>query len=407
MQIHNYGAGQTLFAYNNWGNNAGGNSALGIGNDPNTARRTPPRLDVRRQREHVHDAKRLQVVVGGPAQPSAPAAPAGAGRQGAGTGNYVSSTRRPSRTRPPQRQRARRTTRTSAAAPTSPPGSFSRVAYFLELTTARAPASSTSRSTPPASPRTPRKIGIPTVASGEIYQQNVTNMNVTSDAAGVINGTGITTGNVEFWPSNYSAPNAAACPTPATPPSTSATAATAAASATARCRSTTTTSTAPARHAGQTLLACNAWGTTGTAATWASATAPTAGPDWTFAGNASTYTVKNLYVLVQPVPEPAGLSVVALAALGLSRVGGRRDRRRHSLDRRTPAAQVDRQHRHVRRRDAADAQGLAEAARGELRELLPGLVPQADDARRSRSSAGISFCSSCANRSICRSWRAM
>ena len=32
LQIHNYGAGQTLFAYNNWG--GGGTAALGIGNQP-------------------------------------------------------------------------------------------------------------------------------------------------------------------------------------------------------------------------------------------------------------------------------------------------------------------------------------------------------------------------------------
>jgi len=35
MQIHNYGASQTLFAYNNWN---GGSTDIGIGNDPNTGR---------------------------------------------------------------------------------------------------------------------------------------------------------------------------------------------------------------------------------------------------------------------------------------------------------------------------------------------------------------------------------
>ena len=39
---------------------------------------------------------------------------------------------------------------------------------------------------------------------------------------------------------------------------------------------------------------------------------------------------------------------------------------------------MDGQHGHVGRRDAADAQGLAEAAGGELHQLLAGLVPQAN-----------------------------
>ena len=40
--------------------------------------------------------------------------------------------------------------------------------------------------------------------------------------------------------------------------------------------------------------------------------------------------------------------------------------------------QMDRQHRHIRRRNAADAQRLPEAARSECVELLPRLVAQAD-----------------------------
>jgi hypothetical protein len=37
MQVHNYGASQTLLAFNNWGSNTTGNSEMGIGNNPNTA----------------------------------------------------------------------------------------------------------------------------------------------------------------------------------------------------------------------------------------------------------------------------------------------------------------------------------------------------------------------------------
>ena len=46
------------------------------------------------------------------------------------------------------------------------------------------------------------KIGVPDVKSGIFYQQQVRNMNVTSNVSGVANGTGIN-GAIEFWPSNY------------------------------------------------------------------------------------------------------------------------------------------------------------------------------------------------------------
>ena len=53
-----------------------------------------------------------------------------------------------------------------------------------------------------------KKIGVPTIASGATFQTNVANMNVYSNVSGIVTGTGIAGGNIEFWPNNYSAHNA-------------------------------------------------------------------------------------------------------------------------------------------------------------------------------------------------------
>jgi hypothetical protein len=45
----------------------------------------------------------------------------------------------------------------------------------------------------------PGRIGVPVASTGATFQQTVTNMNVASNVAGVTTGTGITTGNIEFW----------------------------------------------------------------------------------------------------------------------------------------------------------------------------------------------------------------
>ncbi|MBL8795440.1 MAG: 9-O-acetylesterase, partial [Planctomycetia bacterium] len=52
-----------------------------------------------------------------------------------------------------------------------------------------------------------KKIGVPTFASGATFQMNVANLNVFSNVPGIITGTGLTTGNIEFWPNNYGGNN--------------------------------------------------------------------------------------------------------------------------------------------------------------------------------------------------------
>jgi sialate O-acetylesterase len=55
-----------------------------------------------------------------------------------------------------------------------------------------------------------KKIGVPTFASGAIFQEEVTNMNVVSSLAS-LNGEGLT-GNIEFWPNNYGTKNSKGVP---------------------------------------------------------------------------------------------------------------------------------------------------------------------------------------------------
>nr|MDQ2732858.1 sialate O-acetylesterase [Armatimonadota bacterium] len=90
-------------------------------------------------------------------------------------------------------------------------GPFDRIAYFLELQKPGEPvqyvyASMDAFTTDLA------KIGIPTLASGAVFQQKVKNVNVISNAAGIVNGNGLQGCNIEFWPHNYDAPNTIGIP---------------------------------------------------------------------------------------------------------------------------------------------------------------------------------------------------
>jgi len=88
---------------------------------------------------------------------------------------------------------------------------FDRIAYMIELTDADGKQRFAYVSMD-AFTKDLTKIGIPTLASGAIFRQNVTNMNVVSNADGVANGAGLAGGNIEFWPSNYGPPNSASVP---------------------------------------------------------------------------------------------------------------------------------------------------------------------------------------------------
>lgn len=191
-------------------------------------------------------------------------------------------------------------------------GKFSRVAYYMELQkTGDAAPRYVWVSMPPLS-TLPSRIGVPTPASGAVFQQNVENMNVASNVPGITTGTGITTGNIEFWPTNYTQANALAVP---------------GASATTYdfgdTRSTTGSHGSMQIHnhgATQTLFALNNWGTAANTANVLSmgiGNNPTAGqaPDYTVTANAASWDLRRV-LQVYVLPSTDDLGPVITRAVG-------------------------------------------------------------------------------------------
>ncbi|MEO5712846.1 MAG: GDSL-type esterase/lipase family protein [Luteolibacter sp.] len=201
----------------------------------------------------------------------------------------------------------------------SAPGAFSRVAYYLETQKSGQPVQYVWTSMD-AFTINKAKLGIPTLATGAAFQQNVTNLNVLSNVAGVVNGTTAAGGNIEFWPNSYSQANALGVPN---------------ASAANYDTGDTRTTTASTGYgcmqvhnhdagANQTVLALNRFGQDGQALDIGIGNNPapvSAGVDWTFASNASGYSRRILHVLVLPgtttdalvianVPEAANYQLV-------------------------------------------------------------------------------------------------
>ena len=169
-------------------------------------------------------------------------------------------------------------------------GSFDRIAYFLELKRSGDPSQFVYASMD-AFTDDLSKIGIPTLASKAKFQQKVANMTVISNAEGIKNGTGLATGNIEFWPSNYGPWNSASIP-----------------KASAGLFDFGDQPTDPEdgygcmqvhnHAAGQTLFAINKW-QSGAKADIGIGNSKGKTRDWTFTDNAGTYEVKNLRVMVR------------------------------------------------------------------------------------------------------------
>ena len=89
-------------------------------------------------------------------------------------------------------------------------GPFDRIAYYVEISdgdgTPQWVYVSMDAFTDDLS-----KIGIPTFGTGAVFQQKLSNLNVTSNVRGVPNVQG-RAGNIEFWPNNYGQSNAANVP---------------------------------------------------------------------------------------------------------------------------------------------------------------------------------------------------
>ena len=184
----------------------------------------------------------------------------------------------------------------NAASVTDP---YSRVAYYMELQRAGDPEPTWVYASMDRFSGDVRKIGVPNTTSGAHFRQNVANMNVYSNDPQIATGTGLTSGNIEFWPSNYGPGNDAGVPN-----ADSGTfdfgdggSNTGAGYGSMQIHNHAVTPTT-----GQTIFAYNHWG--GGTADLGIGSRPSGHPDWTFAGNGGQYTVKSLEVLVQPDPTP-------------------------------------------------------------------------------------------------------
>ncbi len=187
-------------------------------------------------------------------------------------------------------------------------GPFSRVAYYLELQVGAGPIEYVWASMDAFTTNVER-ICIPTVASGAFFQQSVANLDIVSSAgSNVTPGTGLATGNIEFWPSNYTEANAAgvAGANASTFDFGDGGAGTSAGYGSMQIHN---------HGAGQTLFALNHWGVDASPLCLGIGNRPTSHPDWTFADNAAGYSRRVMHIMVLPTPPtpptPAPANVLA------------------------------------------------------------------------------------------------
>jgi sialate O-acetylesterase len=167
---------------------------------------------------------------------------------------------------------------------------FDRIAYFLELQGADGNTQYLYTSMD-AFTDALDKIGVPTVKSGARFQQNVAGLNVYSNVKGIVTGTNLAGGNIEFWPNNYGPANGANVP-----------------NASAEVFDFGDEPGFPAdgygsmqihnHDARQTLFSINHW-REGAGADLGIGNQPKDNPDWTFAANAGSYQFKRLRILVR------------------------------------------------------------------------------------------------------------
>ncbi|HNX36266.1 MAG TPA: Ig-like domain-containing protein [Kiritimatiellia bacterium] len=284
MQIHNYGASQTLFAINNFGGD-GRPLAVGIGNNPSGS----PDWTLS-DNANSYARRTLYVLVRPKTASDLPAEIA------ANAGALASGFRRVYTLDIPVKGNFIGSSAAYRNISYQPAEAFDRIAYYAELVT----AGGTTQylwAAMDAFTNNAAKIAVPTPASGAIYQQKVSNLDVKSNVPGVVNGTGLTTGNIEFWPNDYSANNTLGIPN----------------------ANEGTYDFGDTRSAGggygcmqihnhgasQTLFAMNNWGGDGRTLCIGIGNNPSGSPDWTFADNAASYSRRTLHILVRPNPAPA------------------------------------------------------------------------------------------------------
>lgn len=171
-------------------------------------------------------------------------------------------------------------------------GQFDRIAYHLELLSPNATPQHVFVSMD-AFTDDAKKIGVPTVASGARFQQSVKNLQVFSTVNDVATESTVPTGNIEFWPHNYGPANDAKVT-----------------GANNNIYDFGDSPGAPQQGYGsmqvhntarrQTVFALNHWGT-GSNADVGIGNSTGSHRDWTFSGNAGSYSQKRLRVYVRPM----------------------------------------------------------------------------------------------------------
>lgn len=169
-----------------------------------------------------------------------------------------------------------------------PNGAFDRIGYCLELNTDWVWTSMDAFTTNAA------LTGVPVGTT--IFQQTVNNLDVNSNKIGVVNGTSISTGNIEFWSSCYTTANGISIP---------------GASGSVfdfgdtRSAGSSCYGSMQVHNYGaaQTIFAWNQWDETSPVRNTdlGIGNSSSGNPDWTFRANAGTYSTRTLTVYVRPI----------------------------------------------------------------------------------------------------------
>lgn len=284
FQVHNHGASQTILGYTAFGN--GGIDGLGIGN--NTGAGNPDYTFAGNAASYT--VKNLQILVRTTSPVVSTIAGNGAIGKVAEVSDYtlVYEMAIPNALDLATRMHVPYTANFAHELAGIP---FSRIAYYMELDSGSGTEWVYASMDAYTNDITTIGLPHPTYNAG-IRQQVVTNMNVFASAgAGVTTGTGIATGNIEMWPNNYGTATGLG---------------TLGGNGGNYDFDDTTSGTVDGygsfqvhnHGAGETLFAYNAFGS-GSADCLGFGNRPTSHPDWTFAGNAASYSVKNLQVFVR------------------------------------------------------------------------------------------------------------
>jgi len=156
------------------------------------------------------------------------------------------------------------------------------------------------------------QIGVP--VGSTIWDLTLSNMNVESNVTSIVTGTGITTGNMEFWSNCYGGNNDSGITNSGTNYDTD-----------DEIHGTNCYGSMQIHNSGtgadQTLFAWNAWDYTSYNDLGIGNSSGTHS-DWTFKNNSGSYSLKSLEVWVKPtiqdVPEPSTLAIFALGIIGLA-----------------------------------------------------------------------------------------